>query len=186
MTTTGAAAGTRHYAGTFPADPAQVRQARAALAALLGDSPLAGDAILVLSELVTNSVRHSASSDGGEFTVRAEVRPGRLRIEVQDAGGPWRGGPRDDGRPHGFDVVDAIAGAGNWASTGTRAGAPPGPGSAGSGSETRMTVLPPPAEQPTKGSMRCLVLVRKFSHSPTPRPVSLPACRCDGCGTGRK
>jgi len=33
---------------------------------------------------------------------------------VEDAGGPWRDGPRDDGRPHGFDVVDAIAGAGNW------------------------------------------------------------------------
>ncbi len=114
MTTTAAAAGTRHYTGTFPAEPAQVRHARAALAALLGDSPLAGDAILVLSELATNSVRHSASRDGGEFTLRAEVRAGHLRIEVEDAGGPWRGGPRDDGRPHGLDVVDAIAGAGNW------------------------------------------------------------------------
>ncbi len=114
MTTTAAAAGTRHYTGTFPAEPAQVRRARAALAALLGDSPLAGDAILVASELVTNSVRHSASRDGGEFTVRAEVGDGHLRIEVEDAGGPWRGGPRDDGRPHGFDVVDAIAGPGNW------------------------------------------------------------------------
>jgi len=30
------------------------------------------------------------------------------------SGGPWRDGPRDDGRPHGFDVVAAIAGAGNW------------------------------------------------------------------------
>jgi len=33
---------------------------------------------------------------------------------VEDAGGPWRDGPRDGGRPHGFDVVAAIAGAGNW------------------------------------------------------------------------
>ena len=33
---------------------------------------------------------------------------------MEDAGGPWRDGPRDDGRPHGFDVVTAIAGAGNW------------------------------------------------------------------------
>ena len=48
------------------------------------------------------------------FTVRAEVRQESLRIEVEDAGGPWRDGPRDDGRPHGFDVVAAIAGAGNW------------------------------------------------------------------------
>jgi hypothetical protein len=33
---------------------------------------------------------------------------------VEDAGGMWRDGARDDGRPHGFDVVTAIAGAGNW------------------------------------------------------------------------
>ena len=30
------------------------------------------------------------------------------------AGGPWRDELLDDGRPHGFDVVAAIAGAGNW------------------------------------------------------------------------
>ena len=40
MTTTAAAEGTRRYTGTYPADPAQVRQARAALAALLRDCPL--------------------------------------------------------------------------------------------------------------------------------------------------
>ena len=50
----------------------------------------------------------------GTFTLRAEVHPDCLRIEVEDGGGPWRDGPRDDGRPHGFDVVAAIAGARNW------------------------------------------------------------------------
>ncbi len=35
MTTTAAAAGTHRYAGIYPADPAQVRHARAALAELL-------------------------------------------------------------------------------------------------------------------------------------------------------
>ncbi len=50
MTTTAAAAGTRRYAGTYLADPAQVRHARAALATLLRDCPLAGDAILIASE----------------------------------------------------------------------------------------------------------------------------------------
>jgi hypothetical protein len=59
-------------------------------------------------------VLHSASRHGGAFTLRVEVGQDRLRIEVEDAGGPWRGGVRDDGRPHGFDVVAAIAGAGNW------------------------------------------------------------------------
>jgi anti-sigma regulatory factor (Ser/Thr protein kinase) len=114
VTTTAAAAGTRRYIGTYPAEPAQVRQARAALATLLRGCPLADDVILVASELATNSVRHSASRDGGEFTLRAEIRVGFARIEVEDAGGPWGGGPGDDGRPHGFDVVDAIAGPRNW------------------------------------------------------------------------
>jgi len=113
VTTTATAAGTRRFTGTYPAEPAQVRQARAALATLLRDCPLADDVILVASELATNSVRHSASRDGGEFTLRAEIRVGFVRIEVTDAGGPW-GGPDDDGRPHGFDVVDAIAGPRNW------------------------------------------------------------------------
>jgi len=114
VTTTAAAAGTRRYTGTFPAEAAQVRQARAALAALLRDWPLADEAILVASELAANSVRHSSSRDGGEFTLRAEVHPDHLRIEVEDSGGPWHAGPRDDGRPHGFDVVEAIAGPRNW------------------------------------------------------------------------
>jgi len=122
MTITAATAGTRQYVGTFPADPAQVRQARAALAALLHDCPLASNTILVASELVTNSVRHSASRDGGKFTLRAEVRAGFVRIEVEDAGGPWGGGPGDDGRPHGFDVVDAIAGPLNWGVDGDTGG----------------------------------------------------------------
>ena len=114
MTTTAAAAGTRRYTGTYPADPAQVRHARAALAELLRDCPPAADAILIVSEFATNSVVHSASCDGGEFTLRAEVHQDHVRIEVEDAGGPWHGGPRDDSRPHGFDVVDAIAGPQNW------------------------------------------------------------------------
>jgi hypothetical protein len=51
---------------------------------------------------------------GGELTLRAEVRQDHVRIEVEYAGGPWHGGPRDDARPHGFDVVAAIAGSQNW------------------------------------------------------------------------
>jgi hypothetical protein len=53
---------------------------------------------------------------------RAEVRPDRLRIEVEDAGGPWRDRPRNDGRPHGFDVVTAIAGPGKWGIDGDASG----------------------------------------------------------------
>ena len=142
MTTTAAAAGTRRHTGTYPAEPRQVGLARAALAGRLGGGPQ-DEAILVASEFATNAVVHSASRHGGAFTLRAEVRQECLRIEVEDGGGPWRDGPRDDGRLHGFDIVAAIAGAGNWASAGTTADVSPGPGSAG---EMRMTFLPPPAD----------------------------------------
>ena len=113
MTTTAAAAGTRRHTGTYPAEPRQVGLARAALARWLDGGPQ-DEAILVASEFATNAVLHSASRHGSVFTLRAEVSQDRLRIEVEDAGGPWRDGPRDDGRPHGFDVVTAIAGVGNW------------------------------------------------------------------------
>jgi serine/threonine-protein kinase RsbW len=114
VTTTAAAAGTRRHTGTYSAEPRQVGLARAELAGWLGGYPQADEAILVASEFATNAVLHSASRHGGAFTLRAEVRPNQLRIEVEDGGGPWGDGPRDDGRPHGFDVVTAIAGAGNW------------------------------------------------------------------------
>ena len=92
----------------------QVGLARAALAGWLGGCPQADEAILVASAFATNSVLHSASRHDGAFTLRAEVSRDCLRIEVEDGGGPWRDEPRDDGRPHGFDVVTAIAGTGNW------------------------------------------------------------------------
>jgi hypothetical protein len=114
VTTTGAAAAIRRHTGTFTAEPAQVRRARAALAGWLGDGPLACDAILIGSELAANSVLRSASREGGTFTLRAEVRADCLLLEVEDAGGPWDARPHEDGRPHGFDVVAALAGPGNW------------------------------------------------------------------------
>jgi anti-sigma regulatory factor (Ser/Thr protein kinase) len=114
VTTTAAAAGTRRHTGTYPAEPRQVGVARAARAGWLGGGPQVGEAILVASEFATNAVLHSASRDGDAFILRAEVGRDRLRIEVEDGGGPWRDGLRDDGRPHGLDVVAAIAGPGNW------------------------------------------------------------------------
>jgi anti-sigma regulatory factor (Ser/Thr protein kinase) len=114
VTTTAAAAGTRRHTGTYPAEPRQVGIARSALAGWLDGGSQADEAVLIASEFATNSVLHSSSRHGGAFTLRVEVSQDRLRIEVEDAGGPWRGGPRGDGRPHGFDVVAALAGPGNW------------------------------------------------------------------------
>lgn len=122
MTTTAAAAGVRRHTGTYPAEPRQVGIARATLAGWLAGASRADEAILVASEFGTNSVLHSASRHGGAFTLRVEISQDYLRIEVEDAGGPWRGGGRDDGRPHGFDVVTAIAGPGNWGIDGDAGG----------------------------------------------------------------
>lgn len=75
---------------TFPATPAHAREARLFLAAILGDQPLATDALLCLSELATNAIVHSRSRQpGGTFTVRAQLGSHCLRVEVCDQGGTW-------------------------------------------------------------------------------------------------
>jgi anti-sigma regulatory factor (Ser/Thr protein kinase) len=104
----------RWFQRTYSAEPAQVGWARRALTQALGDHPFIDDATLIASEFVTNAVLHSASRNGGKFTLRAEIHPGYVWIEVEDAGGPWNPAQHSDGRPHGFDVIEAIAGTGNW------------------------------------------------------------------------
>ena len=83
--------------------------------------PAASDAVLIASELAANAVT-SASGNGGEFTLRAEVRERYVWVEVEDAGGSWTLIPHDDGRPHGLDVIEAIAGPGNWGVDGDASG----------------------------------------------------------------
>jgi anti-sigma regulatory factor (Ser/Thr protein kinase) len=81
----------------FPALPEQAREARRFLASLLDGHPAAGDAVLCLSELVTNSCLHSRSRQpGGQFTVRVQTCGPRLRVEVSDQGGPWATPTKDD------------------------------------------------------------------------------------------
>ncbi len=119
---TATAADVCQFQATYRAEPAQVGQARRALAEALGGCPLADDAALIASEMATNSVLHSASGNGGEFTLRAEVRERYVWVEVEDAGGSWTLVPHDDGRPHGLDVIEATAGAGNWGVDGDASG----------------------------------------------------------------
>lgn len=100
---------------TYPGAEDQVRQVRRDLAPLVDGCPLADDFILIASELSTNAVVHSRSGQpGGEFTVRAEVRPGDYAwLEVEDQGGPWfERQANDHGR--GLVLVAALAGDGNW------------------------------------------------------------------------
>jgi len=100
------------YQRTFPGRADQVGLVRRDIASHLAGHPAAADAVLIASELATNSVLHSASA-GEYFTVRCQVHPGRVRIEVEDLGGPWQLRQPDD-RPHGLDLIGALAGPGNW------------------------------------------------------------------------
>ncbi len=81
------------------------------------------DALLCVSELVTNAVLHSRSGQpGGWFAVRATVRAGSVRVEVADEGGPWRRERDGDGQNgRGLLIVGEMAGrwgredgAGRW------------------------------------------------------------------------
>jgi serine/threonine-protein kinase RsbW len=100
------------WSRTFPALPEQVREARRFLAAVLADQD-APDALLCLSELVTNAVVHSHSSQpGGTFTVRAQLDGQRLRVEVGDQGGPWHPPARvtaDEQNGRGLVIVGQLA-----------------------------------------------------------------------------
>jgi anti-sigma regulatory factor (Ser/Thr protein kinase) len=45
------------------------------------------DTLLMLSELVTNAVRHAIAASGGLVDVHLAIAPQRLRVEVRDVGG---------------------------------------------------------------------------------------------------
>ena len=69
---------------TFPNDPASIPQARRyARQVLTGVAADLADAVAVMvSELATNSVRHTAT----EFTVSIDRGPHEIRVAVTDAG----------------------------------------------------------------------------------------------------
>lgn len=104
----------RRFQGAYSAEPAQVGCARRALRQSLDDHPAADDATLIATEFATNAVLHSASRNGGKFILRAEIHPGYVRVEVEDAGGPWNPTRHSDGRPHGLDLIEALTGPESW------------------------------------------------------------------------
>jgi anti-sigma regulatory factor (Ser/Thr protein kinase) len=78
------------WSRAFPATAAQVREARQFLTTILDGHPATDDAVLCLSELVSNAIIHSRSREpGGYFRVRAEIHGSRVGVEVCDQGGSW-------------------------------------------------------------------------------------------------
>jgi serine/threonine-protein kinase RsbW len=100
----------------FPGRADQVAQARLFVASVLAGRPEAEAAALVVSELSTNAVRHTASGGpDGLFAVTVRREEDRATVSVQDMGAagepairiPEGEGPGDSGR--GLVLVAAVA-----------------------------------------------------------------------------
>jgi two-component sensor histidine kinase len=105
------------YQRMFHGRADQVAQVRRDITLHLAGHPTADDAVLIASELATNAITHSASA-GEFFTIRCESRTSYVWIECEDLGGPWRC-RRPDDRPHGLDLIEALAGPDNWGTEAT-------------------------------------------------------------------
>jgi anti-sigma regulatory factor (Ser/Thr protein kinase) len=71
---------------TLPGEPASVPIARRLVRETLASCPRAGDLMLAVTELSANAISHSASGQGGSFTLWLRTEPGWARIEVTDEG----------------------------------------------------------------------------------------------------
>jgi len=111
---------TREHAGTelsvrFGRGPTAAAAARNALLALEQrlDAQVLEDIRLLVSELVTNAVRHADAARAGEVGLDVTIARGAVRVEVTDPGKGFEPAPRDDemSRPGGWGLylVDRIA-----------------------------------------------------------------------------
>ncbi|RCG32484.1 ATP-binding protein [Sphaerisporangium album] len=97
----------------LPGVPQSVSRARRFVAEVLGSGhPVRDEVVLLVSELVTNSVTHSDSRDGGLVTLALSECEGSIHVEVLDAGSEGEPQVREDpygdgGR--GLFLVDAIS-----------------------------------------------------------------------------
>ncbi len=101
----------------LPFVPASVRAARQLLAADAASAgvhePERADALVVVSELVGNALRHARPLDGGTVRVMWRVLPEEVEVAVADGGSPTA--PRADRPPfaalsgRGLGIVDALS-----------------------------------------------------------------------------
>lgn len=87
-------AGSTSWSADVPHERIGVRMARHAFADEMGATGVTADArddaILVISELVSNAVRHAAPLPSGCVTVRWALRDDTLHIEITDGGAGTR------------------------------------------------------------------------------------------------
>jgi anti-sigma regulatory factor (Ser/Thr protein kinase) len=84
---------------SLPADASTPGVARTALTdqGLSVPAPIVPDLQLLVSELVTNSVRHANLAPGQRIELRVTVEPGTVRVEVEDPGPGFTPRPRRPG-----------------------------------------------------------------------------------------
>ena len=92
----------------FPAEPHSAKVARDAVAGLdghLGD--VFGDVVLVISELVTNSVRHAGLDATEPVQLSVRVRGDTVRVAVRDPGPGFKppAAPEDPAHVGGWGLV---------------------------------------------------------------------------------
>ena len=91
--------------------PAEARRSLEALRPGLSDL-LVDDAVLLVSEVVSNSVRHGSLDDTDAIEVRIRGSRSKLRVDVSDPGpgfDPDRVRPREDDGGWGLHLLDRLA-----------------------------------------------------------------------------
>ncbi|PRX96843.1 ATP-binding protein [Allonocardiopsis opalescens] len=96
------------FRGTIAAVPDARRWTRRMLAHAGVPADVADTALLLVSELAANAVRHTRSGEpGGRFRLRVRCAAGAVRVECDDQGG------RDGARPrYTMSAPDAVGGRG--------------------------------------------------------------------------
>jgi hypothetical protein len=112
----------------FPGEAASVRQARDFVRVVLGaDWPGLDDVLLMVSEIASNAVRHTASGDNGWFDLTVSVAGSTARVQIADGGASSEPQIPGDGGGlgaltcgRGLRIVDALAD--RWGHTGDELG----------------------------------------------------------------
>lgn len=98
---------------TFPGRPDQIAHARDFVRRTLGTCPVLDEAVLLVSELATNAIEHTATGTAGNFLVTVVLGERSLFIAVKDDGSAKSPTTRlsdllaEDGR--GLGLVELIA-----------------------------------------------------------------------------
>ncbi len=107
---------TMEHRATFELAPEAASQARAVVSEELGravSAKVLEDATLLVSELVTNAVRHAPREGVPEIELRLKLNPERVRVVVSDPGAGFVAEPRlptaSEGSGWGLYLVDRIA-----------------------------------------------------------------------------